>query len=147
MSEQNKDAVRRLIEDHWNGKNAAHVAELFTDDATLHTPDGVLKGLQGAAVLLHAYATAFPDFHMTIHDMIAEGDQVAVRWTLAGTHRGPLLNIPATGRQFNVPNGIGIFRLNGGKVAEGYFAWNKFELLQQLGVIPAAPASGPQASA
>ena len=144
MSEQNKAAVRRLIEDHWNGKSAEHVAELFTPNATLHTPDGVLNGLQGAAFLLHAYATAFPDFHMTIHDMIAEGDQVVVRWTLAGTHKGPLLHIPPTGKRFDVPNGIGIFKMTDGKVEVGYFAWNKFELLQQLGVIPgagAAPAS------
>ena len=147
MSESNKAAVRRLIEDHWNGKNAAHVGELFTPNAVLHTPDGPLTGLEGAVFLLQAYATAFPDFRMTINDMIAEGDQVVVRWTFTGTHHGPLLNIPATGRRFNVPHGIGIFRLVAGKVEEGFFAWDKFALLQQLGVLPAPGAAGPQASA
>ena len=146
MSEQNKATVRRLIEDHWNGKNAAHVSELFTPDAILHTPDGVLRGLEGAAFLLQAYATAFPDFHMTINDVIAEGDQVVVRWTFTGTHRGPLLHIPPTGKRFDVSGGIGIFRLAAGKVAEGYFAWDKFALLQQLGILPAPVVAGAQAS-
>jgi steroid delta-isomerase-like uncharacterized protein len=145
MSDSNKAAVRRLIEDHWNGKNAAHVDELFTPNAVLHTPDGQLTGLDGATFLLHAYATAFPDFQMTINDMIAEGNQVAVRWTFTGTHHGPLLNIPPTGRRFNVPGGIGIFRLSAGKVEEGYFAWDKFALLQQLGVLPAPGAVSAQA--
>jgi steroid delta-isomerase-like uncharacterized protein len=146
MSEQNKAAVRRLIEDHWNGKNAAHVSELFTPNTVLHTPDGALTGLEGAAFLLHAYATAFPDFQMTIDDMIAEGNQVVVRWTFTGTHQGPLLSIPATGNRFNVPGGIGIFRLNAGKVEEGYFAWDKFALLSQLGVLPVPGGVSAQAS-
>ena len=147
MSEANKAAVRRLIEDHWNGKSAAHVSELFTPACTLHTPDGVLTGLEGAAFLLHAYATAFPDFQMTIDDILADGDQVVVRWTFTGTHHGPLAHIPPTGKRFNVSGGIGIFRLTGGKVDEGYFAWNKFELLQQLGVLPAPGPASAQASA
>jgi steroid delta-isomerase-like uncharacterized protein len=147
MSDENKAAVRRLIEDHWNGKSAAHVSELFTPDCTLHTPDGVLQGLEGAAFLLHAYATAFPDFRMTIDDILADGNQVVVRWTFTGTHRGPLAHIPATGNRFNVAGGIGIFRLVAGKVAEGYFAWNKFELLQQLGVLPTGASASAQAPA
>jgi steroid delta-isomerase-like uncharacterized protein len=112
----------------------------------LHTPDGVLTGLEGAAFLLQAYATAFPDFHMTIDDVLAEGDQVVVRWTFTGTHHGPLAHIPPTGRRFDVSGGIGIFRLAAGKVAEGYFAWDKFALLQQLGILPAPAAVSAQAS-
>jgi steroid delta-isomerase-like uncharacterized protein len=146
MSEQNKTAVRRLIEYYWNGKSGSHVSELFTPNVTLHTPDGVLTGLEGAAFLLQAYATAFPDFHMTIDDIMADGNQVVVRWTFAGTHQGPLLNMPATGRRFNVPGGIGIFRLSGGRVEEGFFAWDKFALLQQLGILPGGSANT-QASA
>lgn len=142
MSEENKAAVRRLI-DNWNGKNAAQVHELFAPNVTLHTPDGILKGLEGAAFLLGAYATAFPDFHLAVDDILADRDKVVVRWTFTGTHHGPLLNFPATGRRFNVPGGIGIFRYAEGKVDEGYFAWNKFELLQQLGIIPGGASGAP----
>src|ERR1700758_537249 len=58
MSEQNKAVVRRLIEDHWNAKNGALVSELFAPTVAIHTPDGVLNGLDGASALLQAYATA-----------------------------------------------------------------------------------------
>jgi uncharacterized protein (DUF3084 family) len=52
MSEQNKAVVRRVIEDHWNAKNRALVPELFAPTVTIHTPDGVLNGLDGASALL-----------------------------------------------------------------------------------------------
>lgn len=64
MSEQNKAVVRRIFEDHWNKKNAALVGELFAPTVSLHTPDGVLTGLEGASLLLQTYQTAFPDFHL-----------------------------------------------------------------------------------
>jgi len=114
MSEQNKAVVRRLIEDHWNAKNAALVSELYAPSVTLHTSDGVLKGLEGASFLLDAYTTAFPDFRQVIHDVIAEGNQVVVRWTFTGTHQGSLGEIPATGKRVGV-DAIGTFRLTAGQ--------------------------------
>ena len=98
MSEQNKAVVRRLIEDHWNGKNGALVSELFAPTVSLHTPDGVLTGLEGASFLLKAYGTAFPDFHLAIDDVVAEGNEVVVRWTFTGTHLGPLVDVAASGK-------------------------------------------------
>ena len=72
MSEQNKTVVRRIIEEHWNNKNAAIVSELFASNVSLDTPDGVLTGLEGAGSLLQAYETAFPDFHNTTDDLFAD---------------------------------------------------------------------------
>jgi predicted ester cyclase len=142
MSDQSKAIIRRLIESHWNGKRAALVGEFFAPTVSLHTPDGVLSKLEGASNLLQAYATAFPDFQIAIDDLISEADQVVVRYTFTGTHRGPLGEIPATGRSVNVPNGILIFRLAGDKVSEGYFSWNKYALLEQLGIMASTrPAS------
>ena len=69
MSEENKAVVRRIIEDHWNAKNHELVPELFAETVSIHTPDGVLKGLDGASTLLQAYATAFPDFRLSIDDL------------------------------------------------------------------------------
>jgi steroid delta-isomerase-like uncharacterized protein len=136
MSEENKAVVRRLIEDHWNRKDAALVGEVFAPTTSLETPDGVLTGLEGASFLLEAYATAFPDFNIAIEDLIAEGDDVVARWTFTGTHDGPFLGIPATGKLVSAPNGIGIFRLGDGKVTAAHFAWNKYFVLQQIGALP-----------
>lgn len=141
MSEQNKAIVRRLIEDHWNGKNMALASEFFAPTVSLQTPDGRLTGLEGASFLLQAYATAFPDFRIAIDDVVAEGNAVVVRWTFSGTNRGALADIPATGKQVSVPNVIGIFRLAAGKIQEGHFAWDRYELRQQLGLLPANPAA------
>jgi steroid delta-isomerase-like uncharacterized protein len=146
MSEQNKAVVRRLFEDHWNAKNPALVSELFAPTVSLDTPDGVLTGLDGASFLLHAYATAFPDFHLTIDDLVGDGDKVVVRWTFTGTHRGPLADVPASGKRVNVPNGIAIYRLAAGKISEGHFAWDKYALLQQLGALATSSAAGTQVS-
>ncbi len=136
MSEENKAVVRRLIEDHWNAKNHALVPELFAPAVSFYTPDGVLKGFDGASTLLQAYATAFPDFHLIIDDLVAEADKVAFRWTFNGTHRGPLGDIRASGKRVSVSNAVGILRLTAGKVDEAHLCWDKYALLQQLGVLP-----------
>ena len=135
MSEENKAVVRRLVEEHWNNKNADIVGEIFTEDVTLDTPDGVLTGLEGASALLQAYATAFPDFHNHTDDLFAVGDQVVLRWTFEGTHRGPMAGISGSGKQAKVSRNIGVFRVNGGKVQQATLAWDKYSLFQQIGVI------------
>ena len=142
MSEQNKTVVRRIIEEHWNQKNAGLVSELFAPNVSLDTPDGRLTGLDGASALLQAYATAFPDFHVVIDELLEVGDQVVLQWTFTGTHDGPLGDIPATGRHVNTPPGIAIFRVDGGKVIKGQFAWDKYALLQQLGILASGSAAG-----
>jgi steroid delta-isomerase-like uncharacterized protein len=135
MSEQNKAVVRRLIEDHWNAKNHALVGEFFAPSVSINTPDGVLSGLDGASALLEAYATAFPDFRLTIDDLLADEDKVILRWTYDGTHRGPFGVIRASGKRVSVSNAIGIFRLTAGKISEVHMCWDKYALLQQLGVL------------
>lgn len=137
MSAENKAVIRRLIEDHWNAKNHALVNELFAPAVSINTPDGVLEGSDGASTLLAVYATAFPDFRLTIDDLLAEGDKVTLRWTYEGTQTGPLGDVRATGKRVTVSNAIGIFRLSSGKISEAHLCWNKYALLQQLGVLPA----------
>jgi steroid delta-isomerase-like uncharacterized protein len=142
VSEQNKAVVRRLVEDHWNAKNAALVEELFTPAVSLHTPDGELPGLEGASLLLQVYMTAFPDFHIAIHDLIAEQALVAVRYTFTGTQLGPLGELPATAKSVTVSDGTFMFRLAEGKISEGHLMWNKYSLLQQLGAVVSGTPAG-----
>ncbi|HXQ11335.1 MAG TPA: ester cyclase [Caulobacteraceae bacterium] len=137
MSENNKAIVKRVVDEHWNKKNAAIAAELIAEDCALHTPDGALRGVEGARRLLNAYATAFPDFHITTDELIAEGDKVAFRYTFAGTHQGKLGEVAASGKKVTT-SGIGIYRIVGGKVAEGRLEWDRASLQEQIG--SAAPA-------
>jgi steroid delta-isomerase-like uncharacterized protein len=143
MSEQNKAVVRRIIEEHWNRKNPSLVAELFSTNCALSTPDGPLQGQEGASLLYNAYATAFPDFRVGVDDTIADGNKVVVRYTFTGTQKGPLAAVPASGRQVSV-HGIVIFRLMGAMVDDVHFVWDKFALLQQIGALPASGPAGAQ---
>jgi steroid delta-isomerase-like uncharacterized protein len=135
MSEQNKAVIRHLVEDHWNRKDHSLVDELFAPAVAIHTPDGNFVGHDGASTLLAAYATAFPDFQITVDDLLGDGDKVTLRWTYAGTNRGALANIPATGKGVTVPGCIGVFKLSGGKVSEAHLCWDRYALHQQLGLL------------
>jgi steroid delta-isomerase-like uncharacterized protein len=110
--------------------------------AAISTPDGELRGPEGELQLYNAYSTAFPDFKITVEDIIAEGNKVVMRYTFAGTHQGTLPTIPAaaSGKKVNV-QGVAIFRVSKGRVEELRFIWDKFSLVQQIGVQPAAAAA------
>ena len=81
------------------------------------------------------FLTAFPDWHGTVDDIIAEGDTVVNRWTGHGTHLVELMGIPATGKPVTL-TGITIFRIAGDKIVEEWTEMNQMSLMQQLGVIP-----------
>jgi steroid delta-isomerase-like uncharacterized protein len=93
-------------------------------------------GPEGYRLLIGGYRTAFPDLQMTADDIIAEGDKVVVRWTARGTNTGPLMNMPASGKQATV-TGISILTIVNGKVVEQQSNWDTLGMLQQFGVIPA----------
>ncbi len=78
---------------------------------------------------------AFPQYILEAEDMIAEGDQVAVKARLRGTHLGAFNGIPATGRQVDVPFHI-TYRIKDGKIVDHWMVLDSLVLLQQLGVIP-----------
>jgi steroid delta-isomerase-like uncharacterized protein len=135
MSAENVTLVRRMVEDHWNRRNAALVPELFASNVSLQTPDGPLSGHSGAMALLQTYDTGFPDFRINIDELLDAGEHVVLQWRFTGTFRGSLAGIPPTGRSVNMTPGIAIFRVEGGKISAGRLVWDKYELLQQMGVL------------
>ena len=83
---------------------------------------------------MSALLTAFPDSRFVVDDVIAEGNKVAVRHRLQGTHQAELQGVPATGKQVEV-NGIVIFRIENGKIAEAWLNADIMGMMQQLGVV------------
>ena len=76
--------------------------------------------------------SAFPDVHVTIEDMVAEGDRVVTRWTARGTHQGELMGIAPTGKTIAVM-GISIGRHDAnGQLLESWTSWDRLSMLQQL---------------
>ena len=134
-TEQNKAIARRYIEELYNQKNLTIVDELNTPDFVLHNDATTIQGLEAYKQLVSMYFTAFPDMHMIIEDQIAEGDIVAERVTISGTHRGDLMGIPPTGKQSTI-TAIYIIRFANGKGVEVWANTDVLGMLQQLGIIP-----------
>jgi predicted ester cyclase len=136
-TEVNKASVRRFYDEVFNKKNRAAIDEFIAPNQVDHAaPPGTPGGLAGAKQLLGMYLTAFPDFHLTVEDMIAEGDRVVARFTMRGTQQGAFMDIPPTGKQVTV-TAIDINCISGGKSVEHWIEMDTLGLLQQLGVIPA----------
>jgi predicted ester cyclase len=135
-AEENKAIVRRWFEDFWNKDSPAAIDELCATNLVLHgAPPGVapdFEGMKRAHAMHHA---GFPDMHFTIEDMVAEGDKVATRFTLRGTHKGEWAGIPPTGKQVMI-TGIEITRLEGIEYAETWFNMDMLGMMQQLSVVP-----------
>ena len=74
--------------------------------------------------------------HLSVHDAIANGDQVVLRFTNSGTNVGPFMNRPATGKRAEWL-GIGIYTVRAGRITEGWFAEDVLGLLLQLGALAA----------
>jgi predicted ester cyclase len=81
------------------------------------------------------YHEAFPDIHVTIEDLIAEGDKVVARWTGGGTNTGEMMGMPPTGKAFKV-TGVNTFRISGGKVVDTWVNFDTLGMMQQLGIVP-----------
>ena len=139
MTEDNKAILRRAVNEILNGRNLALVDILFAPGYVYHGPGGLeVRGQEGFKQLLHVYLTAFPDGNMTIDDMVAEGDQIAWRWTFRGTHKGDLMGIAPTGKTVTV-TGIILSRYSGGQIVEDWESFDELGMFRQLGVsaIPA----------
>ena len=85
--------------------------------------------------------TAFPDLKFEVHAILAEGDIVAFRSTMTGTHRGTLSvgsarELPATGRTVSVSH-MHFVRMVNGKVTDLWHLWDTPQMLGQLGITPA----------
>ena len=80
------------------------------------------------------FSTAFPDIHVTVNEMIAEGDKVVALWTLTGTQQGGWRGIPGTSHMVEWP-GTDVYTLSSGKIAELARSADHWDLLKQLGAI------------
>jgi steroid delta-isomerase-like uncharacterized protein len=89
----------------------------------------------GHKTFMSGLLAAFPNSRFIVDDVIAEGDKVAVRHRLQGTHQAELQGVPATGKQVEV-NGIVIFRIENGKIAEAWLNADIMGMMQQLGIVP-----------
>ena len=134
-AEQNKATARRFIEEVWNNQNLAAIDELYAPNAIEHRdlPPFDLDR-ESAKQYTAPLFSAFPDVHVTIEDMVAEGNTVVTRWTARGTHLGELMGIAPTGKTIAVM-GISIGRHDAnGQLLESWTSWDRLTMLHQLDV-------------
>jgi steroid delta-isomerase-like uncharacterized protein len=144
MSDENKALIRRWFEEVWNQGRAEAIDEMFAEDGIGHGLTGdneqPLCGPAGFKPFFHSFRDAFPNLEIVVEDVIAEGDKVAARCSVRGTHAGDGIGIAATQLPFEI-GGMCIARVKDGKIAE---AWNTFDfmsLFQQLGAVAAPTKS------
>ena len=140
VSAENKTLVHRFVEEFWNQGHMAFADDLMTADAVIVLPGRGEVSKEQFKAFAMSLRGAFPDWHSTPEDLIAEGEWVAERWTGRGTHRGDFQGIAPTGRRVVVP-GFVFYRITSGKIVEFRGLFDGLSMLHQLG-----PHSEPEAA-
>jgi len=136
-AEESKEIVRRFW-GVWEEGNIDLVDKLLAPDYINHTPatPDQPTGPEGVKGVVSMFRSAMPDLRVIVEDMVAEGDKVAVRYTLEGTHEGELFGVPPTGQRLSIKS-IAVERVSDGKIREHWRVTDSLDMMQQLGVIPA----------
>jgi predicted ester cyclase len=123
VSERNKAVVRRLVEEVLNGGRLEVIAELYAPELAPEAREWIAP-----------FRASFPDVHMEVIDLIAEGDQVVGRFTCSATHLGEWLGHPPTGRRFEPIDDVYIYRFRNGKIVATWGLEDTLRRLEQLGL-------------
>jgi steroid delta-isomerase-like uncharacterized protein len=140
--EANKAVMRRFYEEFWNKGNEAAADEIVAEDIRHdQLPPDWPAGRQGFKQLVRALRRGFPDMAEEVELIIGEGDWVAGRFRLTGTHRGEFYGIAPTGRRVDI-QGLDLMRIDDGKIVEWVYHEDTLGLFRQLGVAPPKAVAG-----
>ena len=135
----NAALARRWFDDIWNKRRDETVHELLDPASVGHLEGLTTRGIDEFFVARSYIITAFPDFRLQVEGTVSEGENVVVRWSGTGTHRGPLMDVPATGKVVHV-RGLTWLRFASGRIVEGWDAWNQGGMMTELRAAAAEPA-------
>jgi steroid delta-isomerase-like uncharacterized protein len=138
MSEANKAVVRRYIEEIGNKGNLALADEIFSADSMWQGPNfQELRGREARKQHFVSLRRAFPDFRLTVDELITEGEKVAMRWSMRGTHRGEWQGVAPTGKPISI-GGTSTYRIADGMITEEFMHWDALGFMQHIGAVPAS---------
>ena len=137
MSAEESKGIVRQFWGVWGEGNIELVDELLAPDYVNHSPatPDLPTGPDGVKGVVAMFRSGMPDLRVLVGDMIAEGDKVATRYTLEGTHEGELFGVPPTGQRLSIKS-ISVERVSDGKIREHWRITDTLDMMQQLGVIP-----------
>ncbi|QYR22484.1 ester cyclase [Paenibacillus sp. sptzw28] len=135
-SETNKQLMHRFTV-FINTASEKLAEELIAPDAIFHVAGQTepMRGPSGYLAIIAMMRSGFPDIQWKLEEMVAEGDKVAVRFTMHGTHQGTFFGFPATTNTIEV-QAMNFYRLSGGQIVEEYGQPDMLGLLQQIGAVP-----------
>lgn len=139
MRERNIEVVRQWIAEAWSAGNLAVAEDLLAEEFVLHDPvaSREVVGRDAERALIAGLHQAISDLTFTIDDLVADGDNVTIRWIAEGTHTGELLGFAGTGRALAI-RGVDMYRLRNGRIAESWTFWDLPGMLRTVSAPAAA---------
>ena len=137
VTETNKAVMNRFVE-FINTASEKLAEELISPDAIFYVPGQPepMRGPVGYLTIIKMMRSGFPDIQWSLEDIVAEGDKVAARFIMRGTHQGSFFGVPPTQKSI-VVQAMNFYRLSGGQIVGEHGQPDFLGLLQQIGAVPA----------
>ncbi|WP_411967967.1 ester cyclase [Haloferax sp. YSSS75] len=133
-ADANAELARRIPEEIATEGNFDLIDEICTEDFIDHTPMWETTGRDEFKTQMRSLLESFGDFSATVEETVTEGDIVAMRLTLRGTHAGEFMGVEPSGKRFEVGNMV-FTRIEDGMVAERWVQPDMLGMLSQLGIV------------
>ncbi len=139
MTVESNNRVMQKFTEFINTASEELADELIAPDATFHVPgrSEPMLGRSGYLAIIGMMREGFPDIRWTLEEAVSEGDKVAARFTMRGTHQGSFFGVPPTGTKM-VVQALNLYYLSDGKIVEEHGQPDMLGLLQQIGALPPA---------
>jgi len=137
LSEHHDDEFMKRFVAFINSPSEDLAAELVCADAIFHVPGRPepLSGPAGYLTIIAMMRSGFPDVQWTLEETIRQGERIAARFTMRGTHQGHFMGVAPTGRTIAV-QALNIYHLSNGRIIEEHGQPDLFGLLAQIGAVP-----------
>jgi len=125
------------INQAWNSHDMERVLTFYSPDyvgSDVGQAD-LLRGRANLRAILEMYWRAFPDLRFAVTNTVVQDSRVAVVWVAEGTHQGPIMNIPPTGRKVEV-RGVSVIDVKDGLIVRGQYIWDLAGMLRNMGLLP-----------
>jgi steroid delta-isomerase-like uncharacterized protein len=138
MADDYETFIHRWFEEVWNKKREDAIDEMFAADGVAHgladAEGHAIRGPEGFKTLHRAFLSAYPDLKITVEDTVIEGDKIAARCTVTGSHEGHGIGVPPTNQPVEF-TGMTIVRVKDGKIAEAWNEFNFMKMYEQIGAL------------
>jgi steroid delta-isomerase-like uncharacterized protein len=130
--------IHRWFDEVWNGRSEAAIHEMFAEDGIAHgltdAEGNEVRGPEAFKNLQRAFLSAYPDMRIVVEDTVVEGDKIAARCRVTGSHEGEGIGVAPTNQPVEF-TGMTIVRVKDGKIAEAWNEFNFMEMYRQVGVL------------